>query len=285
MKRPQIIAIAVAIVAVAVLYSLPRTVVNNDKTSAELATAKPEEEEHSDEETKDKAPEHKREVPQEIKIKINAWENSLSAAGTSEKKATFADSLAEAYKKFGFFDSSAKYHELSATLKPAAAKLIAAGNGAFEAAGFATSASKRKALVEKARGFFQQVLDEDPNNLEAKTSLAMTWVDTETPMKAIFLLREVVEKSPNYEPAVFNLGILSLQSRQFDKAAERFQKLVQLSPKDSKAWFYLGVALKETGPKEKAIEAFQKVLTLEKDPMAVAAAEEELEDLGIKKPL
>jgi cytochrome c-type biogenesis protein CcmH/NrfG len=178
----------------------------------------------------------------------------------------FADSLSSVYKKNNRFDSAAFYKEMIAELRPEGKAFENVADMYNEAANTSVDPNRIKDYSEKARVYYEKVIKTQPDNLDAKSKLAMTYVTTETPMAGIKMLREVVEKDPDNVLANFNLGLLSIQSRQFDKAIQRFDKLVTKDPENWKARFYLGVAYKESGNKQKSKEQFELVKKLQNDP-------------------
>ena len=187
--------------------------------------------------------------------------------------------LSDFYVEIKKFDSAAKYAETIALLDPTETNLLRAGDRYFDAFGFAADSKKSTSLGVKTREWYQKALDKNPNLLNAKANLAMTYVSTETPMQGIMLLREVLANDPTNEVALFNLGMLSMRSNQYEKAVERFRQLLKVRPTNSKARFYLGVSLAQTGKNKEALEELAKVKGEEKDPTiqaAIAELEKEL---------
>jgi len=112
-----------------------------------------------------------------------------------------------------------------------------------------------------------------------KTNMAMTYVDTPTPMKGITLLREVIEQEPTFVPAIFNLGILAIKSNQFGKGQERFTQILKLEPNNFKAALNLGFCLAQLDKEVEAKKVLKRVLTESKDAEEVKAAKELLAEM------
>jgi len=127
---------------------------------------------------------------------------------------------------------------------------------------------------KKTREVYQKVLDKNPNNLLAKTNMAMTYTATQNPMQGIMMLRDVIAKEPDYEPALFSLGILSIRSNQFGKAVDRFKQILKNNPSNSKAALNLGYCLAELDRKEEAKQILENILANSKDSQEKAAANE-----------
>lgn len=211
--------------------------------------------------------------------KLATLKQQLNTVENKEKSIIFADSLAKLYLSADKYDSAAKFIEIIADLEPTGENVLRAGLTYYEAYGYAMDPEKRNYMGEKARSFFQRIIDNEPNNLAVKNRLAMTYLSTSNPMQGIAMLREILEQDPKNEQAMFNLGMLSMQSNQYDKAVERFAQLVEMYPKNTQAQFFLGVSYLETGQKEKARQQLEKVKTLDDDPALHATVDSYLEDI------
>jgi len=221
---------------------------------------------------------HNNEIPDSVQARIDSFYDSYKNAENQEKRLIFADSLAKAYETVGKLDSLAKYSEVRAQVVPSLTNNLKAGDGYYEAYNFAVDPSKRNALAEKARVYYQRVLEENSGMLDVKAKLAMTYVSGEQPMTGIMMLREVLEQDATNEMAIYNLGILAITSGQLDKAIERFTKLRELDPENMEANFYLGYCLFETGKVQESKPYFEKVKELGVGDL-VTAAEDYLEKI------
>ena len=200
-------------------------------------------------------------------------------AGSTDEKLKGAEALSVAWAKATQFDSAAYYAEAMVTLQPNLPNYLRAADRYYEAFTFAVNEEKSKALGEKTRQYYQKALDQNPNLLQARSNLAMTYLSTATPMQGIAMLREVLEQDPDFEPALFNLGILSMRSNQYQKAADRFERILRNNPESVRTMFYLGISYAELGQKQKAIELLKTVQQKEKDPTIQAGVNEYLEKL------
>lgn len=249
-----------------VLYNLPKIVVDNEDGEGLVA---PGEEAHQTEEAFN---------PDLIKT-IGTLKDSLSMAPDMKKSAIFADSLAESYRKLNYFDSAAGVYEGVAKRFPETVSFLKAADAYYEAYTFAIEEKKRGEMANRARGYYEQVLDQEPDNLDAKTNLGMIFVGTRNPMEGIGLLREVLEIDPTHFRALYNMGILSLQSNQINRAVERFEQLVQYYPENTEGRFYLGRSYLEAGNNEKAREQFEIVKETDQDPEVQAAVHSYLKEI------
>jgi len=275
MLRTRILLVVVAAVLVIVILYLPKVVVENEPKGLQS-------ENNTSTNSADSTfsqPEHIPELEVSQKAQASALKEKLKLANNSEKSITFADSLAKLYLSIDKYDSAAKFIEIIAENNPTVGNLKLTGDTYYEAYGFAMEPQKQALMGEKAREYFNKVLEINPDDLDTKNKLAMTYLSTSNPMQGIMMLREILEEDPGNENAIFNLGVLSMQSGQYDKAVERFTKLVEINPEHVQGQFFLGVSLLETGNKEKAKQQFKLVKKLDKDPAIQATADSYLEDI------
>ncbi|MFD2036509.1 tetratricopeptide repeat protein [Belliella marina] len=272
MKKSQIIAIAIGIVAVAILFSLPRVVVDNDEGVTEMS-------ETEQSEPNSPVGMHEPEVDESIKADINTLLVKLESEDNKEKFVTFADSIASLYFQASKYDSAGFYYERALEKSTNLERLEKTGNAYYEAYTFALDEKKIVRLAEKTRTYLNQILEKDPKRLDLKTKVAMTYVSSTNPMQGITMLREVLEADPKNEDALFNMGILSMQSGQYKRAAERFEELVQYHPDNLQGQFYLAVSYFESKQTNKAKKQFGKVKDMTMDQMILSSVESYLERL------
>lgn len=204
---------------------------------------------------------------------------SLNLAKTEASQTIALEKLMRAFIGFSKYDSAAYYAGRFSDSHPGINYILRAGQAYFEAQAYAINPKKASMLGAKARIYFENALTQDPNNLLVKTNLAMTYVDTPTPMKGITLLREVIEQEPTYIPALFNLGILSIKSNQFGKGQERFAQILKLDPNNFKAALNLGFCLAQLDKKDEAKKILNQVILKSKNPEELKAAKELLAEM------
>jgi tetratricopeptide (TPR) repeat protein len=274
MSKSQIIIIITGVISVILLFNLPKVIVKTDK---KLEEAKPEKEASSDEHT-DLNEHHKAELSEKEANAISSLRNSLNTVSNKEKRSNFADSLVKAFRKVYQYDSAAKYSELFSEMKPNSKNWESTADLFIEAANFAEN-EKRSIFNEKARLYYNKILEKSPDNYEVKSKLAMTYVGGDNPMQGIKILRDILKADAKNESALYSLGILSIQSGQHDKAVKRFEELLEVNPKHATGQFYLGVAWANLGDNSKAIEAFKKAKQLDTDPEFTATVDSYMKEL------
>lgn len=290
-KKPQLLGSLVAVLLVGLLFSLPKSVVDNGEkkeASAQegsaLASEDPDDHEGHDHppgehDHSHEADMHLAELAPEKRQIADQLREKLAESENKENIAIFADSLALLYAQSLKYDSAAYYAEQAVGAHESLPRIYSAGLYNFEAFNFATDGQRQAAFGKKAEGYLLKVLEQDPEGLEPKNKLAMLYVASENPMKGIVMLREVLEKDADNKEALMNMGLLSVRSNQYDKAAERFEHLTRLEPGNVQAQFYLALSYLETGKKELAKERFLKVKELDKDPEVVATVGQYLKNL------
>ncbi|KEO73494.1 tetratricopeptide repeat protein [Anditalea andensis] len=267
MKKSQIIVLSVGLILVVALYTLPTMVVDNAEDTANL------------EQTAEAAPSDMaaemhdpnmapvdRSAVQNLKVRLENEDNK-------ENFATFADSIGSLYASSGKYDSAAFYYESAANKIPSQQRWEKAGNAYYEAYGFAMNEEKISYLAGKARENLNKVIDANPDRLDLKTKVAMTYVSSTNPMQGITMLREVLVEDPKNETALFNMGVLSMQSGQYKRAAERFEELVGHHPDHIQGQFYLAVSYFESKQQNKAKKQFELVKNMTQDPMILNSVE------------
>ena len=280
MLKKKILVSVIALVAVVLLFSLPKVVVKDGERDEEISASSPASDGATDQQSQPpQVAAHADEIPAGAQEKISHFRENYNSSKNTEKNITFADSLAHAFQGIGRYDSAAKYAGEAAVQMPVAERQLRAADLYYEAYTFATDAEKQQALGKKARELYKQVLAKQPDAYDAQVKMAMTYMTSGAPMEGIKILREVLEKDENNELALFNLGLLSIQSSQFALAEERFEKLVGLDPEHLQAQFFLGVSYFEQGKKQEAKTQFELVKKMDDDPALAATIDNYLNQI------
>lgn len=259
------------------LYSLPKVVVRNENKQLGGRTTQTPTADSLDgvanTGTPDRSSIHEKPVTPEQQQRIETLRMAFLTTGP-ERKETTVEQLIALFREVTRYDSAAYYAGLLANAQPTERNLLRAGDQYFEAYTFAVDERKTAALGQQTRDYYGKVLAKNPNLLAAKANMAMTYVNTETPMQGIMLLREVLAQEPTNELALFNLGLLSMRSNQYERAIERFRQILVNNPASRKAQFYLGISLAEAGQRDEAKQVLGQVKQQEKDPQILAAIRE-----------
>lgn len=180
----------------------------------------------------------------------------------------------------------AKYTSEKAKAIPTENNWMLAGDNYFKA--FRLSKGKAKYLIEGAIRGYEEVLKLNPNNLSAKTSIGVAYVEGASqmgvmPMKGIGILKEVINNDPKNVDALTNLGYFAIQSGQYEKAIERFESILAIDPENAEAYLYLTDIYLSQDKKEKGIETLEKYKSLVTDPLVNQQVEDYIKEIENKK--
>ncbi len=270
MVKTRILLIAICALSIWLLFQLPKVVIKNE---GRLTGATVQDSIASN-------PSAHIEVPGEIRQAIASLKKQYAEEAGNEKNAIFADSLATLYRLANQFDSAGWYAGKASAFFSNPTGWMKAADNYYQAYTLALNPERQREYASKAQEYYGKVLDDDPENLEAKTKMAMTYVTSSNPMQGIMMLREVLVKDPRNELALFNMGMLSLQSGQYDRAAERLKELVEINPDHTQGQLLLGVALMNNGERDAARTQFEKVKQMEPDPAVQATVDSYLKELN-----
>lgn len=273
MKRSQIVFVLAGLLLTYLLYRLPMVVVDNE----EQPLAEGEGGLGSD--FTREGDSHNSSLDERDLQMIENLMAEMDGEPDNENFVIFADSIAKVYENGGKIDSAAYYYSLIAEKVPEVENWEKAGNAYYEAFGFSMDDTKTRAMAERTRQYLGKVLEKQPERLDLKTKIAMTYVSSSNPMQGITMLREILEEDPDNEEALFNMGILSMQSGQYKRAVERFEKLVANHPDNIQGQFYLGVSLFESNQKTRAREQLQSLKEKTDDPQILSGIENYLDRL------
>jgi uncharacterized protein HemY len=275
MKKQFLIIIVAAIALTGFLYYRPTVVVKNEAKSNRDKVADNKGPAAADNHKDDIATQAPKLTPEQEK-QIADLKQKLATA--TDKKAVY-NQLAETFALGNRFDSAAVYIEKIALAAPSTENWMRAGDAYLQAYNLALKPENIEYLANKTRNAYHKVLEKSPRQLQAKTNLAMTYVQTDSPMQAIMMLREVLAEEPNYEPALMNLGVLSMQSNQYAKAADRFRQVLRINPSNANAQFGLGYSLLELGEKDQAKKILLDLKEKVKDPTLLQELNKTLESI------
>lgn len=247
------------------LFKLPKAAVNNKS----LATS-----DSSGSASKESAADADIHLPDADKLaEISSIRKELSTSSNASKPALFSK-MAQSFLKANQFDSAGYYYEKAAEIKADPKLNFKAGSAYFDGLPFASNASKVDFLVGKVRQQLGKIPEGTPESAEAQAKIALTFVNSEAPMKGILKLKELEEKYPENTFILYQLGLLSIQSGQYEKALPRLKKLVQLDPTHINGLFYLAQAYKQTGNRTEALKMVEKGLELAQEDDTKASFQE-----------
>jgi len=116
--------------------------------------------------------------------------------------------------------------------------------------------------LEQAEQLYQQILDMDPDHVDALNLLGVIAGQTNRIDRAIDFLRAALRIKPDFAEAHCNLGNVFIIQRRLPEAIECFRQAVRAKPDDSVAHNNLGNALREQGQLDEAVATLRQALRL-----------------------
>jgi tetratricopeptide (TPR) repeat protein len=141
-------------------------------------------------------------------------------------------------------------------------------------------------INQEARKTVETLAEEQTDPLKQRIDQAVAMVQSGgQPMQGIMMLREVLNEDPNNVEAHWHLAHFSIQSEQFDKAAERFEKVVELDTELQypDAIFYLGKTYATLNRNDEAVVCFEKYMPLTQDTIIKKRVQEFIVELKNKQ--
>jgi Flp pilus assembly protein TadD len=99
---------------------------------------------------------------------------------------------------------------------------------------------------------YQQILTEDPNNLDALSNLGVVYVRSGNLRAAESTLEKAVAIAPDNDFLLTTLGVVQYRQSKFDEAIVQLTKAITINPKSATAHNYLGIAASQKGRQKEA---------------------------------
>jgi tetratricopeptide (TPR) repeat protein len=211
---------------------------------------------------------------------ITDLEGQLKNASADADKLSLDKKLAKQWDDDNQPAPAAFYYQEAAQKGNSFDDWLNAGNRFNDAYKGTQDTSAQAACVANAITDLKNAVKLKPDNLDAKTSLGIAYVnqtssgiaDAEggSPMQGIMMLLDVVKKDPTNYKANLNLGMFAVQSKQYDKAVNRFKTAIANAAGNQnmiEPYFYLAESYKQLGMKKEAIAAYEKCKQMIPDPV------------------
>jgi len=119
--------------------------------------------------------------------------------------------------------------------------------------------------LEAARSIYQQILQAQPHNVDARQLLGVVAYKMHNAEEAIAHYRLALELNPNYPHVQNNLGAALWKLERAAEAIHHYKKAIALKPDYVDAYNNLGMALMREDRTDEAISAYQQLLSLKPD--------------------
>jgi len=120
--------------------------------------------------------------------------------------------------------------------------------------GLARAAGKnfQQGNYKAAEKQYQQILAEDPNNLDALSNLGVVYVRSGDLRSAESTLEKAVAIAPDNDFLLTTLGVVQYRQSKFDESIVQLTKAIAINPKSATAHNYLGIAASQKGRQQEA---------------------------------
>jgi len=99
---------------------------------------------------------------------------------------------------------------------------------------------------------YQQILADDPSNVDALSNLGAIYVRSGKLSSAESTLKQAVAIAPDNDFLLTTLGVVQYRQSKFDEAIEQLNKAIEINPKSATAHNYLGIAASQKGRQKEA---------------------------------
>jgi cytochrome c-type biogenesis protein CcmH/NrfG len=134
--------------------------------------------------------------------------------------------------------------------------------------------------IQRRIAVTEQVVKQDPKNVQAWIELGNDYFDTQQRQKAIDAYARALELDPKNANVLTDQGVMYREVGSFDKAIANFEKAAAVDPNHLQSLYNMGVVYAyDLRKPDKAIAAWNKVI--ERNPMSpnAAQARQAMEDL------
>lgn len=113
------------------------------------------------------------------------------------------------------------------------------GKNYYNSLGFISSMAESQSVISSAARCFNKALLLNPKNTNARIMLASCYVQSQSPMLGIQMLREIEKTDSNNVLLQLQMAEFSLRSNQLDKAIQRYKKALSIDSTKTEVYAYL----------------------------------------------
>jgi tetratricopeptide (TPR) repeat protein len=148
-------------------------------------------------------------------------------------------------------------------------QIIVGTVGVFVLGALSIAAWRQASYWRDEIALWTRVLEIDPNDATAHSSLGMALADMAKTDEAIAQYREALRIKPDYAKAAYNLGVAFQSQGRLDDAIAEYRAAIRIDPNHAEMHNNLGFALSRLGQRDEAMTEYRKAL--EVDPKAAEA--------------
>lgn len=253
MRRPQFIALFVAVLAVALLYFGFRTkpVTFDQIEQTRVASAKT-----TDVNTL--IAEARRDIQGPQANQILALEQALDPESPDVET---LKALSSAWYELGYGAIAGHFAAEVAELEGTASAWSIAGSTFSLALQQSENEKIRSYSLENGVSAFEKAISLEPGQIQHRLNLALLYTEMppqDNPMKGILMMVNLNKENPDEPAVLFHLGRLAIQTGQNEKAVERLRQAASLRPEHRDTWCLLAQAEEAAGHMTEAQEARER---------------------------
>lgn len=125
--------------------------------------------------------------------------------------------------------------------------------------------AKKAGLVKnfhQAESLYRQILQHEPDNVEALHSLGMLFFQTGHLESAVEYVSKAIEVSPKDSTLYFDLGFVSGRMDELDAAITHYRQAIALQPDYIEAYYNLGIVFERLDKIDEAITCYKQIISL-----------------------
>ena len=115
---------------------------------------------------------------------------------------------------------------------------------------------------DKAKKVCEDILDIQPDDLNATNLLAILSFQNKDFIKSIKFFEKAIEINPDISETYNNLGNVYYEFKQFNKAIENYNKALKIKPNFALSYYNRAKALQEINQKQEAISDYDKAISI-----------------------
>jgi tetratricopeptide (TPR) repeat protein len=166
-------------------------------------------------------------LPEQIATRAEDLRGQIENATGQEREALLGD-LVRLLAGSGRLDLAAVEQQRLAELQNTATAWRHAGNLYYDWMMTVDDQVRRAQIAQQSIDAYQEVMAIEPSNLDARTDMAVAYLNTNNPMQGVEEITAVLEEDSTHVPARFNYGVMLAMIGRTTQAQEQFQLVQQI---------------------------------------------------------
>lgn len=151
-----------------------------------------------------------------------------AATAEGEAKAELLAQMVNLLEGSGRLDLAAPEQEALAQIENTPDAWRHAGNLYYDWMSVVQAPEQKIPIAQRAIAAYEEVLELEPNNLDARTDMAVAYLNTNNPMQGVEEITSVLAADSLHIPARFNYGIMLAMIGRVDKARTQFELVKEI---------------------------------------------------------